>query len=183
MAILLGAICALILIPIIWKMIPDRIEPTQKNKKLAHIFFLFIDLFSLWLLWIGYHEIKEIITGIHSQADIIHVGSRVGFYVVGIFMPITHIFIIVNPFFPVIVKKYSRLVNQCFIVALIALLATGFLGSSSIRASVENAGYTYCSNASGISALARTLVYTKNMGLCDELVGSKRGATSSRLTE
>lgn len=174
MTILLGAICALVLIPIIWKIIPDRIEPTQKNEKLAHIFFLFIDFFSLWLLWIGYNEIKEIIAGIYSQADIIRVGSRVGFYVVGLYMPITHIFIIVNSFFPAIEKKYSRLVNQCFIVALITFLATGFLGSSCIRVSVENAGYTYCRNASGISALARTLVYTKNMDLCDELVESER---------
>jgi hypothetical protein len=174
MTILLGAICALVLIPIIWKIIPDRIEPTQKNKKLGHIFFLFIDFFSFWLLWIGYNEIREIITGIHIQADIIRVGSRVGFYVVGIFMPITHIFIIVNSFFPVIEKKYSRLVNQGFIIALITLLAAGFLGSSSIRVNVENAGYTYCRNASGISALARTLVYTKNMDLCEELVESEK---------
>ncbi len=170
MAILVGTICALVLIPVIWKLIPDRIEPTQKNKRLGHIFFLFIDFFSLWLLWVGYNEIKAIITGIHSQADIIRVGSRDGFYVVGIFMPITHFFIMVNSFFPVIEKKYNRLVNQCFIVALITFLAIGFFGSSCIRVSVENAGYTYCRKASGISALARTLVYTKNMALCDELV-------------
>jgi hypothetical protein len=174
MKILLGTICALFLIPIIWKNIPDRIEPTQKNKILGHIFFLFIDLFSLWLLWMGYNEIKEIITGFQNQADVIHVGSRVGFYVVGAFIPATHIFIIVNSFFPVIEKKYSRLVNKCCVVVLITLLATGFFGSSFIRVSVENAGYTYCRNASGISSLARTLVYTKNIDICDELVESKR---------
>lgn len=64
--------------------------------------------------------------------------------------------------------------NQGAIVMLIALFVAGFAGSYWIQSQVENAGYVYCRNASGVSALARTLVYTKYMDICEEFVESKK---------
>ena len=138
------------------------------SKKTAHVIIFLGDLLCLWGLWIGFNEIKGIFNALHSQADIIRVGSRVGFYIMGIFLPVTHIFIVANSFIPVIERKYSRLVNQCFAVAIIVLLASGFIGSHVIRKSVANAGYTYCREASGLSTLVRTLVYTKTMDICEK---------------
>jgi hypothetical protein len=65
---------------------------------------------------------------------------------------------IVEKFWPDFLKRHSKLMSQCVVIGIIALLAAGVIGSSWIKARVENAGYTYCRNASGISALARTLV-------------------------
>lgn len=174
MTTILGAVGILILIPIAWKMIPERIEPTARNKKIGHIFFFLGDLLGLWLLWTGYSEIKEVIDALHDHADFISFSSRVGFYMAGLFILISHIFIVVNSLYPVIEKKYRRLADQCCIVALISFFAAGFLGSSCVKASVERAGYIYCRNASGISALARTLVYAKDIEVCENLVEERR---------
>jgi uncharacterized membrane protein len=85
-----------------------------------------------------------------------------------------YIGVIVEQFRPDLIKKYKQFLNYATITMVITLLAAGFIGSSWIKANVENAGYTYCHNASGISALSRTLVYTKNMDICEELVETER---------
>ena len=119
-------------------------------------------------------DIKEIIASLQIHADVIHVGSRAGFFVVTISVPILCFLPVVERIRPDFVKKHSKLINQCTIIGVIALLATGLFGSSWIKTRIENTGYTYCRNASGISALARTLVYTKNTDICEELVETKR---------
>jgi dipeptide/tripeptide permease len=144
------------------------------NKKLAVTFLIVINFFCFWVFWKGYNEIKEIIALLYSHADVIRVGSRAGFFVVVIGVPIICLLPVVEKIWANFVKKYSKLITKCTIIGVIALLAAGFFGSSWIKARVENAGYTYCRNASGISALARTLVYTKNMDICEELVETKR---------
>jgi hypothetical protein len=143
------------------------------NKKLAITFLIFCNFLCLWVLWIGFNEIKEILASLQSYADVIRVGSRAGFFVVGIAFPILCLVPIVEKFWPDFLKKHSKLMSQCVVIGIIALLAAGVIGSSWIKARVENSGYTYCRNASGISALARTLVYTKNMDICEELVEAK----------
>jgi hypothetical protein len=140
------------------------------NKKLAITFLIFCNFLSLWVLWAGLDDILEILASLQSHADVIRVDSRAGFFVVGIGAPILCLLIIVDKIWPDFLKKHSKLMSQCVVIGIIALLAAGVIGSSWIKARVENAGYTYCRNASGISALARTLVYTKTMGICEELV-------------
>ena len=143
------------------------------NKKLAITYLTFCNFLSLWVLWIGFNEIEEIQASLQIHADVIRVGSRAGFFVVGIALPILCLLPIVEKFWPDFLKKHSKLMSQCVVIGIIGLLAAGFIGSSWIKARVENAGYTYCRNASGISALARTLIYTKNMDICEELVEAK----------
>lgn len=144
------------------------------NKKFAITFLLAINLFCLWVFWIGLSDMKEIIALSQRRADVIHIGSRAGFFVVVIGVPILCLLPVVEKIWTDFVKKHSKFITQSVIVGVVTLLTAGFLGSSWIRTRVENAGYTYCRNASGISALARTLVYTKNMDICDELVESKK---------
>jgi hypothetical protein len=143
------------------------------NKKLAITFLVALNIFLLWGFWLGFDNLKEIFASLQSHADVIRVGSREGFFVVIIAPPILCLLPIVERFWPDFIKKHSKLLSQCVVIGFIALLAAGFIGSSWIKARVENAGYSYCRNASGISALARTLVYTKNMGICEELVEEK----------
>lgn len=144
------------------------------NKKLAVSFLIFCNFLCLWVLWVGFNDIKEIIASLQSHAEVIRFGSRAGFFVVGIGFPILCLLPIVEKFWPDFLKKHSKLMSQCVVMGTIALLAAGFIGSSWIKARAENAGYAYCRNASGISALARTLVYTKNMDICEQLVEAKR---------
>ena len=174
MMILLGVIATLILIPIIFAYLPDKVEQkkrqdrTAKDYILAHAMLFLGDLGGMYILRHGYHEINGIMIGIQTQVDTICVGSRIGFSIVGLLIILLHIFMIINAFTPVLEEKYSEQVNRYGVAALIVFFVIGFGGSAFMKNQVENAGYTYCRNASGISALARTLVYTKTMAICEE---------------
>jgi len=63
--------------------------------------------------------------------------------------------------------------NAGAIIMIIALFAAGFAGSFWFKSQVESAGYIYCREASGISALAKSLVYTKDMAICEDFVTAK----------
>ncbi len=126
------------------------------------------------MLWIGYQDIKDVLIEINNQADIIRFSSRAGFFIVAIGPPPIHLLAVVDYFWPNIPKKHSHIVNKGVIVVVVVLLAAGFVGSSWIKSQAENTGYVYCRNASGISALAKSLVYTKDMKICEDLVASKK---------
>lgn len=144
------------------------------NKKLAHTIFLIGDFLFIWILWIGFNDFKHVLSEIANRADTIEFNSRSGFFIVCIGLPLIHLLSVIDYVFPGFPKKFHRLVNIGLIFFVIALLSTGFVSSSWLRFQVENASYFYCRNASGVSALARTLVYTKNMGVCETLVNDKR---------
>lgn len=113
------------------------------------------------------------LTEIKNYTDIIRFGNRAGFFILGLFLPPAHLLIAIENFWPNVIYKYRRLLNQGIVVILIALLGAGIIGSSWIKSQVENAGYVYCREASGISALFRSLVYTKDMAICEDLVTAK----------
>ena len=140
------------------------------NKRLAHSILFFGDLLSFGALWVYYLEFQRIMMEIANQADMIRFSNRLGFFIFGLLLPPLHCLSIVDRFWPDFHKKYDRLVNRTVMVALIILFAGGFFGSSWIQSKVENAGYLYCRQASGISTLAKSLVFTKNKGICEEMV-------------
>jgi hypothetical protein len=144
------------------------------NKKLAIIFIIVMNFFCLEGLWGGYSNIRDLMIAVNSQIDMVRFSSREGFFIFSMAFPIFCLYLPIEKFWPDFVKNHKGLLNKSVIVVLIAFFASGFIGSSWIKAHVENAGYTYCHNASGISALSRTLVYTKNMDICEKLVETKR---------
>jgi hypothetical protein len=144
------------------------------SKKTALALFTLFDLMGIAILWIGYDSIKEYFYGIDHQVEIIRFSSREGFFTVGILILVAHMLGFIEYFFPELITKNLKVANIGAIITLIILLSSGFYISSWMKSNVENAGYTYCRNASGISALSRTLVYTKNMEICEELAETKR---------
>lgn len=145
----------------------------RMNKKLAHTILVFGDLLSFAGLWIGYHIFSKVLIKIANQADMINYGNRVGLFIVGLGFPLLHSLAIIGHYLPDYIHKYKRFINHAVIVMVILLLTAGFSGSYWLRSQVENAGYLYCREASGISALAKTLVYTKDMEICEELAAAK----------
>jgi hypothetical protein len=143
------------------------------NKKLAHIILFVGNFFCLGIFWMGLNDFNHTLSEINLQPDSISFGSRNGFFMVTIGFPLIYLGIMIEHFRPDWIKKYSSFCNYAAAGMIIILLAAGFIGSSWIRFKVENAGYVYCRNASGISALERTLVYTKTMDTCNELVEAK----------
>lgn len=143
------------------------------KKKKALILFVFFDLLFLGGMVIFYHEIGRIILELNNQADMIKFGNRIGFFCLGFIIPIVHLFGVIEYFRPEYILKHKRLLNHTLIFLSIVLLATSIFSSSWIKARVENAGYVYCRNASGFSALARTLVYTRDMATCEKQVALK----------
>jgi hypothetical protein len=94
---------------------------------------------------------------------------RVGFFIVGIGFPLIHLFIVLEHFRPAFIHKYKRVMNQGAIAMVILLISAGFIGSSWIKTQVENAGYYYCRQAGGAGAFSRTLVYTRDAAVCEDL--------------
>jgi hypothetical protein len=144
------------------------------NKKLAHSIIILFDLLSFLGLWYVYHEVQGVLIKINNQADLIEFGNRDFFILVVLIVPVGHILAIIEHFNADLIRVYNKLLNYSVILALIILLGAGSFGSFWIKSRVEKVGYIYCRNASGISALAKTLVYTKNMDICEELVETKR---------
>jgi hypothetical protein len=144
------------------------------NKTLAHTILLIGDILCLWGLWIGYHGLINVLSEVNSQIEIINFGSRDGFFTAAVILPIAHMVAILEYFFPAYIKKHMKIFNISAIIALVIFIFAGFYISSWLKSKVENTGYVYCRNASGVSALARTLVYTKSMDICEELIASKQ---------
>lgn len=142
------------------------------NKKLAHAILFIGDILCFWGLWYGYHEFQRVFIESTNHADVIEFGNRVGFFILGIILPVAHILSIIEYFNAELIRIHHRLMNYSAFIILFILLATGFIGSSWLKTQVENAGYIYCRDASGISALAKKVVYTKNMAICEKAVGS-----------
>jgi len=146
-----------------------QIKNEKVNKSLSHAVLLILDFFCIWGVWVGYNDLIELLIELGNKVDTISFGSRDGFYILGFGLPLLHLLVIIEHFWSNI-RKYKRIVNSAVIILVIILFGIGIIGSSWIKSKVENAGYVYCRNASGISALARTLVYTKNIKICEELV-------------
>ena len=144
------------------------------NKTTSHAILILIDIFCIWALWIFYKEFQRVPMEILNQAEIISFSNRIGFTIVAVGFPPIHLFTIVDNIWPGIFKNYIPIVNKSVIVLVIALLFAGFISSSWLKSQVENAGYVYCRNLSGVSALAKSLVYTKNMNVCEGLAVSEK---------
>jgi hypothetical protein len=138
------------------------------SKKQAHIILFFGDLLALSVIISFYYDFSEIVQEISHQVEMISFSNRMGFFILGVGALLIHPLLIVEHFRPEYIKKNYKFLNIGVIVLTIALFAAGFAGSAWIESKVENAGYVYCRKASGASALARTLVYTKNMEICEE---------------
>jgi hypothetical protein len=144
--------------------------------------FLF-DLFGFWILWIGCNQISQALMEINNQVDILRFNNRAGFFIVGIGIPLLHLFMVIENFYPDFIKKiekYKRPVNNCIMGFIAVLIITGFAISSWIQSRAENAGYEYCWYVSGTSALAKTLVYTKDAKMCEDLSAKARAERKSR---
>lgn len=144
------------------------------SKKQAHIILFFGDLLALGAIIILYHELSQIILETSNQVEMIRFGNRTGFLILGVGALLIHPLVIVEYFWPEYIKKNNMILSIGLIAVAITLLAAGFIGSMWMTSKVESAGYVYCRKASGASALAKTLVYTKNIDICEELVETKR---------
>ncbi len=136
--------------------------------------FSFADLLIIGVIWISFDELYQLIIGIEQQATMIKFGNRTSFFIVSMVIPLVHLMGIIEYFQPDFIDKHRSVLNKSGIFLCVFLIIVGFAGSVWMKSQVENAGYVYCRKASGVSALAKTLVYTKNMDICEDLVASKR---------
>lgn len=145
------------------------------NKMKSHIIAFFFDLICFAVIVFGYQAFIGTVDEIRGRMDVIQFNSRIGFFVVGLGFPLIHLFGIADHFWSSLFKQYSRIVNLGFIVLIIVLFVTGVTSSSWLESQVKNADYIYCRNVSGVSALAKNRVYTRDMEICEELIAAKHG--------
>ncbi len=96
------------------------------SKKFAIIFLLIINLFCLWLFWIGLSGIREIITSLQRCADVISVSSRAGFFIVVIGVPILCLLPIVEKVWASFSKDTIRLLISVLLLGLSSYLLPDF---------------------------------------------------------
>jgi hypothetical protein len=150
------------------------------NNKLRHLVIIFFDVLCIVFLWIGYDNIRQTLIAINAQVDIIRIGNRDGFFIVGIGFPLLHLLNITGYFLPYFIKKYQKPLNYCVIGLVVVLLSAGFAISSWLQTRAESAGYVHCRYVSGVSALAKTLVYTKEAQICEDLEAKARAERKRR---
>ncbi|MGD8843995.1 MAG: hypothetical protein PVI54_00710, partial [Desulfobacteraceae bacterium] len=134
------------------------------NNTIRHLGLLFFDLLSIVMIYIFFNDFKQTLAEINGQVDIVRFGNRDGFFIVGIGIPLMHLLIASEQLCPNFIKrieKYRKPVNQSIMGFVVALLIAGFAISSWLQSRAENSGYVHCRYVSGVSALAKTLVYTK----------------------
>lgn len=144
------------------------------SKKKALILFILFDILAMLVFWIGYNEINQVITNIAHSADSVEFNHRVGFFFIGVLVPMAHLLGICEYFWPKVVKKRTVLFNWSALILLIVLFASGFFISARVRTYVERAGYLHCSQADNSMTFSVYLVYTKNDIVCSQLIEEKR---------
>ena len=140
------------------------------NWIVRHFAFVVIDLLFLWGLSLGYTDYSNALLNIASDKDVVEFSNRAGFFVVcaGIF-PL-HFLTITTDLWPDAINRFSRIFNLFIVAWVICLFSSGIIGSYWLQFKAESEGYIYCREASGFSALARTLVYTKVQDNCSKVI-------------
>jgi hypothetical protein len=153
------------------------------NNTIRHLGLLFFDLLSIVMIYIFFNDFKQTLAEINSQVDIVRFGNRDGFFIVGIGIPLMHLLIVSEQLCPNFIKrieKYKKPVNYSIMGFVFALFIAGFVISSWLQSRAENAGYVHCRYVSGVSALAKTLVYTKELQICEDLEAKARAERKRR---
>lgn len=144
------------------------------SKTKAHILFIFGDLLGFFLLWSGYVDICKIVHDSSNSIEAISFSNRIGFFIFGIGILLVHVYLICESLRPRFFSKKIRWVDYVFLIFGIALFVSAIFISISMQNYVEKAGYQYCAGASGVSALAKKLVYTKDEEICQQLTAERR---------
>jgi hypothetical protein len=143
------------------------------SKKKAHVVIVFIDLLAMLIFWIGYNEINRVVVDIAHTADSVEFNNKVGLFFIGVGIPIIHLFIIYEHFWPKVVKRRIAWFNLFGIILLIFLFASAFFISARVRTYVERSGYLHCSPADHDMSFSIYLNYTKNDAICSRLIEEK----------
>lgn len=144
------------------------------SKKKALILFILFDILAMLVFWIGYNEINQVIANIAHCADSVEFNHRVGFFFIGVLVPMAHLLGICEYFWPKVVQKRMAWFNWSALILLIVLFASGFFISARVQTYVERAGYLHCSQADNSMTFSVYLVYTKNDIVCNQLIEEKR---------
>jgi len=148
-------------------------EDINEQKK-AQVIILFGDILALLIFWIGYNEINQVVAGVAHYADSVEFNNRVGFFFIGVGLPITHLYAIYENYWPKVAKKKNALFNYLFLILIIVLFASGFFVSARVQTYVVRAGYLHCHQADESMSFSAYLVYTKDDAICGQLIEEKR---------
>lgn len=144
------------------------------NRKKALIAFTLFDILSFFIFWLGIHQIHQIVIDISNSSNSVSFINRAGIPIILLGVPVIHILAIFEHFYPTIVSKRPVVINRGIVAFGVLLLAIAVLISVYTKKYVEKAGYQYCREASGVSALFKTLVYTKDEEICRQLTEERR---------
>jgi hypothetical protein len=146
----------------------------------AHIVLSIGDIIFIGFFIWGIGDIKRVIWEVSQQIDCIKFSNRIGFFFIGMILPAAHILSIVEHFKPSIAKKHIRAIDKYVIIIAVTMFISAIVLSNYTRNYVKNAGYIHCRKAEdNIGVISKTLVYTKDMDICEAEVEKKKATRSA----
>lgn len=143
------------------------------SKKQALILFFLFDIPCLLILWYFPGEIRQLLLDINNKTEMVTVGSKDGFFIFAIVVPIAHLIGFIEFFYFEFIKRHTRLINYGFLSTLILLFISAIAISISLKAKVENAGYMNCAELEWSGTYSVSYTYTRNQEICGQLVAEK----------
>jgi hypothetical protein len=143
------------------------------SKPKAHLILFLFDIIVILICWIGYHEISRVVDGIAHSAESVEFNNRVGFFFIGVVVPMAHLLSITEHLWPKVVGKKKALINRWAFILFILISACCLSISIGVRAYVERAGYLHCPRADSKMTFCTYLVYTKVDATCARLTSGK----------
>jgi hypothetical protein len=144
------------------------------SKPTAHIILILFDLLAILVFLIGYNEISRVVGGIAHSVESVEFNNRVGFFFIGVLVPMAHLLAVYEYLWPQVAEKKKALINWSAIILFVIISVCCFSISIGVKVYVERVGYFHCPGADSGMTFCTYLVYTKDDATCRRLVEEKR---------
>jgi hypothetical protein len=78
------------------------------SKRKAHLILILFDMLAILVSWVGYSEISQVVGGIAHSAESVEFNNRVGFFFIGVVVPMAHLLALYEYLWPKVVEKKRR---------------------------------------------------------------------------
>jgi hypothetical protein len=144
------------------------------SKRKAHLILILFDMLAILVCWIGYNEISQVVGDIAHSADSVEFNNRVGFFFIGVVVPIAHLLALYEYLWPKVLEKKKALINSSAFILFIIISVCCFSISIGVKVYVERAAYLHCPRADSSMTFCTYLVYTRDDATCSRRVEEKR---------
>jgi hypothetical protein len=144
-------------------------------KRISALCLLFIMSIAgiILFLW-GIDQIQDVYQAVVGAAGHVVFENRIGLTFSGLLLPILLVVALCDMYLPEFAKKHRSFLEKITALSTVLLIGGGIFFSFYLQSYVSRSGYQYCGSASGTSAVMKTVVYTQNDVVCQQLTEARR---------